>query len=98
MQSWQRAWEHVVVFYVFPPEMRLVVYTTDEMHKPSMRKFIKTRSHFPHDEAAIKLLWLALGNVLAKTVATHPMRASRTRAVGSLEQPPETPDTVTHLQ
>lgn len=33
-----------------------------------LRKIIKTRGHFPNDEAAIKLLWLALRNVLAKTV------------------------------
>ncbi|VWB80818.1 transposase, mutator family [Burkholderia lata] len=35
-----------------------------------LRKFIKTRGHFPNDEAAIKLLWLALRNVLTKTVRT----------------------------
>ncbi|AJY07472.1 transposase, Mutator family protein [Burkholderia vietnamiensis LMG 10929] len=33
VQSWQRAWEHVIPFFVFPPEIRRVVYTTDEMHK-----------------------------------------------------------------
>lgn len=33
-----------------------------------LRKIIKTRGHFPNDEAAIKLLWLALCNVLAKSV------------------------------
>ncbi|WP_420887055.1 IS256 family transposase, partial [Burkholderia metallica] len=33
VQSWQRAWEHVIPFFVFPPEIRRVVYTTDEMRK-----------------------------------------------------------------
>ncbi|VWB26886.1 transposase, mutator family [Burkholderia aenigmatica] len=72
MQSWQRAWEHVVPFYVFPPEIRRVVYTTNAIESLNMqlRKIIKTRGHFPDDEAAIKLLWLALRNVLAKTVRT----------------------------
>ena len=70
VQSWQRAWEHVVPFYVFPPEIRRVVYTTNAIESLNMqlRKIIKTRGHFPNDEAAIKLLWLALRNVLAKTV------------------------------
>ena len=70
VQSWQRAWEHVVPFYVFPPEIRRVVYTTNAIESLNMqlRKIIETRGHFPNDEAAIKLLWLALRNVLAKTV------------------------------
>ncbi|MDN7798606.1 transposase, partial [Burkholderia vietnamiensis] len=70
VQSWQRAWEHVAPFYVFPPEIRRVVYTTNAIESLNMqlRKIIKTRGHFPNDEAAIKLLWLALRNVLAKTV------------------------------
>ncbi|MDN7927383.1 IS256 family transposase [Burkholderia vietnamiensis] len=70
VQSWKRAWEHVVPFYVFPPEIRRVVYTTNAIESLNMqlRKIIKTRGHFPNDEAAIKLLWLALRNVLAKTV------------------------------
>ncbi|WP_438820690.1 IS256 family transposase [Burkholderia diffusa] len=70
VQSWQRAWEHVVPFYVFPPEIRRVVYTTNAIESLNMqlRKIIKTRGHFPNDEAAIKLLRLALRNVLAKAV------------------------------
>lgn len=70
VQSWQRAWEHVIPLFVFPPEIRRVVYTTNAIESLNMqlRKIIKTRGHFPNDEAAIKLLWLALRNVLAKTV------------------------------
>ncbi|MFD1557405.1 IS256 family transposase [Paraburkholderia silviterrae] len=70
VQSWQRAWEHVTPFFVFTPEIRRVVYTTNAIESLNMqlRKIIKTRGHFPNDEAAIKLLWLALRNVLAKSV------------------------------
>jgi len=69
-QSWQRAWDHVTPFFAFPPEIRRVIYTTNaiESLNMQMRKIIKTRGHFPTDEAAIKLLWLALRNVLAKSV------------------------------
>lgn len=72
VQSWRRAWEHVTPFFVFPPDIRRVIYTTNAIESLNMqlRKIIKTRGHFPSDEAAIKLLWLALRNVLAKTVRT----------------------------
>jgi transposase-like protein len=68
--SWRRAWEHVVPFFVFPPDIRRVIYTTNAIESLNMqlRKIIKTRGHFPTDEAATKLLWLAIRNVLAKTV------------------------------
>jgi transposase-like protein len=68
--SWRRAWEHVVPFFVFPPDVRRVIYTTNAIESLNMqlRKIIKSRGHFPTDEAATKLLWLAIRNVLAKTV------------------------------
>jgi putative transposase len=70
VQAWQRAWQQVTPFFVFPPEIRRVIYTTNAIDSLNMqlRKIIKTRGHFPNDEAAIKLLWLALRNVLAKSV------------------------------
>lgn len=68
--AWRRAWEHVVPFLAFPPEIRRVIYTTNAIESLNMqlRKIVKTRGHFPNDEAATKLLWLAIRNVLAKTV------------------------------
>ena len=70
VQSWKRAWEHVIPFFAFPPEVRRVVYTTNVIESLHMqlRKIIKTRGHFPSDEAATKLLWLALRNVMRKSV------------------------------
>jgi transposase-like protein len=72
VSAWQRAWEHVVPFLAFPPEIRRVIYTTNAIESLNMqlRKIIKTRGHFPNDEAAIKLLWLALRNVLAKSTGS----------------------------
>jgi len=72
VQSWTRAWEHVTPFFVFPPDIRRVIYTTNAIESLNMqlRKIIKTRGHFPTDEAAVKLLWLALRNVLSKSVRT----------------------------
>ncbi len=69
VQSWQRAWAHVIPFFAFPPAVRRVIYTTNAIESLHMRlrKIIKTRGHFPNDDAALKLLWLALQNVFANT-------------------------------
>ena len=70
VQSWRRAWENVIPFFAFPPEVRRVIYTTNVIESLHMqlRKIIKTRGHFPNDDAAIKLLWLALRNITAGKV------------------------------
>ena len=70
VQSWRRAWENVIPFFAFPPEVRRVIYTTNVIESLHMqlRKIIKTRGHFPNDDAATKLLWLALRNVMSKTI------------------------------
>ena len=70
VQSWQRAWERVIPFFAFPSKIRRVIYTTNAIESLNMqlRKIIKTRGHFPNDDAAIKLMWLALRNVMNKTV------------------------------
>jgi transposase-like protein len=66
--SWRRAWSHVVPFFAFPPDVRRVIYTTNaiESINARLRKIIKTRGHFPSDEAATKLIWLALRNITAE--------------------------------
>jgi transposase-like protein len=73
--SWRRAWTHVIPFFAFPPEVRRLIYTTNSLESvhAQLRKIIKTRGHFPNDEAALKLLWLALRNITAKweRVAYH---------------------------
>jgi transposase-like protein len=66
--AWRRAWTHVVPFFAFPPTIRRLLYTTnalENVHR-QLRKIIKTRGHFPNDEAATKLLWLALRNITLK--------------------------------
>lgn len=65
--AWRRAWDRVIPFFVFPPAVRRVIYTTNaiESVNAQLRKIVKTRGHFPNDEAATKLLWLALRNITA---------------------------------
>jgi putative transposase len=59
-KSWRAAWEQVIPFFAFPPEIRKVLYTTNmiESINYQLRKITKTRGSFPTDEALIKLLYL----------------------------------------
>src|SRR5438046_2225511 len=68
--AWHRAWTQVIPFFAFPPEVRRVIYTTNALESvhSQLRKIIKTRGHFPTDEAATKLVWLALRNITATWV------------------------------
>ena len=65
--AWRRAWDRVIPFFAFPPAIRRVIYTTNaiESINARLRKIIKTRGHFPSDDAANKLIWLALRNITA---------------------------------
>jgi Transposase, Mutator family len=60
----------VIPFFAFPPDVRRVIYTTNALESGHARvpKIIKTRGHFPTDEAATTLIWLALRNITAEWV------------------------------
>jgi putative transposase len=61
-QSWRRAWAEVIPFYAFPREVRRILYTTNaiEALNAKLRRAVRTRGHFPNDDAATKLLFLVL--------------------------------------
>jgi putative transposase len=63
--AWQRAWEEFTPFLAFTPEIRKVIYTTNliESINFQLRKVTKARGSFPTDEAAMKLIYLALRNI-----------------------------------
>jgi putative transposase len=65
---WRRHWDHVRPVFQYPPEIRRMLYTTNAIESLHMqlRKIIKTRGHFPNDEAAGKLIYLALRNIVKK--------------------------------
>ena len=62
---WERQWEQVIPFFSYPNEVRKIIYTTNAIESLHMqlRKIIKNRGHFPNDDAAVKLLYLALRNI-----------------------------------
>jgi putative transposase len=63
--TWENAWERFIPFLAFPPELRKIIYTTNAIESLNyqLRKIIKNRGHFPNDDAATKLLWLAIRNI-----------------------------------
>jgi putative transposase len=63
-QAWLDAWEYVTPFLAFPEEVRRVIYTTNaiEALNRQLRKAIKTKGHFPNEDAARKLIYLAINN------------------------------------
>lgn len=68
VQAWRAAWENVIPFLCLPEELRRAVYTTNTiegLHR-QVRKAIKTRGHFPDEQSATKLIYLAMIRADAK--------------------------------
>lgn len=80
-QIWRRNWVHVIPFFGYPPEIRKIIYTTNAVESLNMtlRKVIKTRASFPNEEAALKLLFMALANVAKKWNAIQGWREALNR-------------------
>jgi putative transposase len=66
--AWRRQWTQVIPFFAHPVPIRRVLYTTNAIESLHMqlRKALKTRGHFPNDEAALKLLYLVLRNIVTR--------------------------------
>ncbi|MCC6438958.1 MAG: IS256 family transposase [Acidimicrobiales bacterium] len=73
-ELWRRHWERFIPFFAFPPDIRRIIYTTNSIEAVNrqLRKVIKTRGHFPTEDAALKLLWLGL--IRAEKKWTYPIR------------------------
>jgi putative transposase len=62
---WRRHWERITPMFAFSAPVRRILYTTnavESLHR-SLRKATKTRGSFPNEAAALKLLFLVIGNV-----------------------------------
>ena len=73
-ELWRRHWERFTPFFAFPADIRRIIYTTNSIEAVNrqLRKIIKTRGHFPTEDAALKLLWLAL--MRAEKKWTYPIK------------------------
>jgi putative transposase len=62
---WRRHWTHVIPFFAYPQEVRKMIYTTNaiESLNAKLRRSVRSRGHFPSDEAALKLIWLQLREI-----------------------------------
>ena len=79
VQVWRTSWEHVIPFLSLPDDLRRAVYTTNTiegLHR-QVRKAIKTRGHFPDEQAATKLIYLALIRADAKWQRNRAWTAAR---------------------
>ena len=67
-RSWRRNWDQIIPFFAYPPDIKKVIYTTNtiESLNMSLRKVTKSRGSFPNDDAMLKLLYLALNNIVKK--------------------------------
>ncbi|GJF01722.1 IS256 family transposase [Pseudonocardia sp. D17] len=90
VMTWTNAWERFIPFLAFPPELRKIIYTTNAIESLNyqLRKIIKNRGHFPNDDAAIKLLWLAIRDIEDKRARARAkekgLPANERRAPGRL--------------
>jgi transposase-like protein len=72
-RMWREAWQHVIPFLAFEPEVRRVIYTTNaiEALNRQLRKATKTKGSFPSEEAALKLLYVAIQNAVPEWARTR---------------------------
>jgi len=73
-RSWRNHWANIIPMFSFPPEIRKVMYTTNAIESVNMclRKVTKNHRIFPSDEAALKVVYLAIHNLAKKW--TMPIR------------------------
>jgi putative transposase len=79
---WERAWDRFIPFLEFEPPIRKVIYTTNaiESFNRQMRKIIKTRGHFPNDDALVKLLWLGIVDIEERRAAERAAQGGKPRS------------------
>jgi putative transposase len=72
-QAWRSSWEYVIPFMAFEPEVRRVIYTTNaiEALNRQLRKAVKTKGSFPSEDAARKLIYLAIQNAVPQWTRTR---------------------------
>jgi putative transposase len=77
--SWRARWENITPFLVLPAPLRKIVYTTNSIENlnRAIRKAIKTRGHFPDEQAATKLIYLAICRAETKWKTVYNWSAAR---------------------
>ena len=73
-RSWREHWPNVIPFFDYPKEIRKVIYTTNAIESLNsvIRKAVDSHKIFPHDNAAMKVIFLATEQAAKKW--TMPVR------------------------
>jgi putative transposase len=66
IRMWRNSWENFIPFLAFPPDIRKLVYTTNQIESLNarFRQATRRRGHFPTEQAALKVLYLVIKNPL----------------------------------
>jgi putative transposase len=72
-RMWREHWPNIIPFMAYEPEVRRVIYTTNaiEALNRQLRKAIKTKGSFPSEQAAIKMIYLAVQNAVPQWTRTR---------------------------
>jgi putative transposase len=67
-KSWLSHWERIIPFFAFPHDIRKAIYTTNAIESMNMtlRKVLRNHRSFPTDEAALKVVFMAINNISKK--------------------------------
>lgn len=68
IKSWEDNWDSLSTLFMFPPETRRIMYTTNviESLNSQYRKVTKTKLIFPTDQSLQKMLYLATTKITSK--------------------------------
>jgi len=63
--SWEDNWENLSNYFEYPLELRKIIYTTNTIENLNrgIRKYTKTKTQFPNENAASKSIYLAIKNI-----------------------------------
>jgi transposase-like protein len=90
-ESWQERWTYITPFLALPADLRRAVYTTNSIENLNrqIRKSIKTRGHFPDEQAATKLIYLAIqrAETSGEKPTTGPARSTASRSTSEIDSP-----------
>jgi len=94
-QSWHRHWPNLITLFDYPDDIRKVIYTTNAIESLNsvIRKAIQNRKVFPHDQAALKVVYLAIHAAAKKwSMPIHNWKAALNRFM--IEFPERMPETL----
>jgi len=68
LKSWEANWAELTTFFEYPQEIRHLIYTTNavEAYHRQLRKFTKTRTILPTDDAIRKVVYFSIREITKK--------------------------------